>query len=72
MATYYAGRLMRRQTVLRLAGKGFEDAAAVLRKHGIAGSVDDQLVDRRRGRRRLRRVRLVGAALVYAPHRQSL
>ena len=36
MATYYAGRLMRRQTILRLAGKGFEDAADVLRKHGIA------------------------------------
>ena len=35
MATYYAGRLMRRQTVLRLAGKGFEDAAGVLREHGI-------------------------------------
>jgi uncharacterized membrane protein YdjX (TVP38/TMEM64 family) len=36
MATYYAGRLMRRQTLLRLAGEGFEDAAGVLRKHGIA------------------------------------
>lgn len=36
MATYYAGRRMRRRTVLRFAGEGFEDAAAVLRQHGIA------------------------------------
>jgi phospholipase D1/2 len=36
MATYYAGRMMRRQTVLRFAGERFEDAAKVLREHGIA------------------------------------
>ena len=36
MTTYYAGRLMRRQTVLRFVGEGFEDAAKVLREHGIA------------------------------------
>jgi uncharacterized membrane protein YdjX (TVP38/TMEM64 family) len=36
MATYYAGRMMRRQTVLRFAGESFEDAAKVLREHGIA------------------------------------
>lgn len=36
MVTYYAGRLMRRQTVLRFAGEGFEDAAKVLREHGVA------------------------------------
>jgi uncharacterized membrane protein YdjX (TVP38/TMEM64 family) len=36
MATYYAGRLMRRQTVLRFAGERFEAAAKVLREHGIA------------------------------------
>jgi uncharacterized membrane protein YdjX (TVP38/TMEM64 family) len=36
MTTYYAGRLMRRQTVLRFVGDGFEDAAKVLRAHGVA------------------------------------
>jgi phospholipase D1/2 len=36
MVTYYAGRLMRRRTVLRFAGEGFEDTAKVLREHGIA------------------------------------
>ncbi|MGQ0651402.1 MAG: TVP38/TMEM64 family protein, partial [Betaproteobacteria bacterium] len=36
MATYYAGRMMRRQTVLRFAGDRFEEAAKVLREHGIA------------------------------------
>ena len=36
MVTYFAGRMMRRQTVLRFAGEGFEDAAKVLREHGIA------------------------------------
>ena len=36
MATYYAGRLMRKKTVLRFAGEGFEDASKTLREHGIA------------------------------------
>lgn len=36
MATYFAGRMMRRRTVLRFAGEGFEDAAGVLREHGVA------------------------------------
>lgn len=36
MVTYYAGRLMRRKTVLRFAGEGFEDTASVLREHGVA------------------------------------
>jgi uncharacterized membrane protein YdjX (TVP38/TMEM64 family) len=36
MATYYAGRLMRKKTVLRFAGGGFEDTSKVLREHGIA------------------------------------
>ena len=36
MATYCAGRMMRRRTVLRFAGEGFEDASEVLREHGIA------------------------------------
>ena len=36
MATYYAGRMMQRKTVLRFAGEGFEDASKVLREHGIA------------------------------------
>jgi phospholipase D1/2 len=35
MATYYAGRMMRRETVVRLAGGKFEEAGKVLRKHGI-------------------------------------
>jgi phospholipase D1/2 len=35
MATYYAGRMLRRETVVRLAGEKFEDAGKVLREHGI-------------------------------------
>ncbi len=35
MVTYYAGRIMRRETVVRLAGDGFEKAGKVLREHGI-------------------------------------
>lgn len=35
MATYYAGRIMRRDTVVRLAGGKLDDAGKVLRKHGI-------------------------------------
>jgi len=35
MATYYAGRLMRKQTVVRLAGQKFEAASELLREHGI-------------------------------------
>ena len=35
MATYYAGRLLRRETVVRFAGEKFEDAGKVLRKHGV-------------------------------------
>jgi len=35
MATYYAGRMMRRETVVRLAGEKFEEAGKVLRKHGV-------------------------------------
>lgn len=34
MATYYAGRVMRRDTVVRLAGN-LDEAGKVLRKHGI-------------------------------------
>ena len=36
LVTYYAGRMMRRQTVLRFAGDRFEEASKVLREHGIA------------------------------------
>jgi phospholipase D1/2 len=35
MATYYAGRMMRKETVVRLAGDKMEEASKVLRKHGI-------------------------------------
>ena len=35
MATYYAGRLMRKQTAVRLAGQKFEAASELLREHGI-------------------------------------
>jgi len=35
MATYYAGRMMRRETVVRLAGGKLDEAGKVLRKHGI-------------------------------------
>ena len=35
MATYYAGRMMRRETVVRLAGGKMEEAGKVLRKHGV-------------------------------------
>ena len=35
MATYYAGRMMRRETVVRLAGGKLDEAGKVLRSHGI-------------------------------------
>lgn len=35
MATYYAGRVMRRDTVKRYAGDKLDDAQKMLRKHGI-------------------------------------
>jgi len=35
MATYYAGRMMRKETVVRLAGDKMEEASKLLRKHGI-------------------------------------
>jgi uncharacterized membrane protein YdjX (TVP38/TMEM64 family) len=35
MATYYAGRMMRRETVVRVAGEKFEEAGKVLREHGV-------------------------------------
>jgi uncharacterized membrane protein YdjX (TVP38/TMEM64 family) len=35
MATYYLGRVLRRDTVLRLAGGGLEEAGKLLREHGI-------------------------------------
>jgi uncharacterized membrane protein YdjX (TVP38/TMEM64 family) len=35
MATYYSGRMMRRETVVRVAGGKFEEAGKVLRKHGV-------------------------------------
>lgn len=35
MATYYAGRMMRRETVMRLAGGKLDEAGKVLREHGI-------------------------------------
>jgi len=44
MATYYAGRLMRRETVMRLAGGELDEAGKVLREHGIlAVFVSNQL-----------------------------
>jgi phospholipase D1/2 len=35
MATYYAGRMMRKETVVRIAGDKFEQAGKVLREHGV-------------------------------------
>ncbi len=35
MATYYAGRMMRRETVVRLAGGKLDEAGKLLREHGI-------------------------------------
>jgi uncharacterized membrane protein YdjX (TVP38/TMEM64 family) len=35
MATYYAGRMMRRETVVRLAGGKLDEAGKLLRSHGI-------------------------------------
>jgi phospholipase D1/2 len=35
MATYYAGRTLRRETVVRVAGERFEEAGKVLRDHGV-------------------------------------
>jgi phospholipase D1/2 len=39
MATYYAGRMMRRETVVRLAGGKMEEASKVLRQHGVLAIV---------------------------------
>jgi phospholipase D1/2 len=35
LATYYAGRVLRRDTVVRLAGKKAEKGSKVLRRHGV-------------------------------------
>ena len=35
LATYYAGRVLRRDTVVRLAGKKADKASKVLRRHGV-------------------------------------
>jgi phospholipase D1/2 len=35
LATYYAGRLVRRETLVRLAGKELAEADKVLRRHGV-------------------------------------
>jgi uncharacterized membrane protein YdjX (TVP38/TMEM64 family) len=44
LATYYAGRIMRRETVERLAGKYTEHAGKVLRKHGLAAMTAIRIV----------------------------
>ena len=44
MATYYAGRMMRRETVVRLAGGKMEEAGKVLRKHGIVAVFASNMV----------------------------
>ena len=44
MATYYAGRLLRRETVLRLAGGTIDEVSRVVKKHGVmAVFVSNQL-----------------------------
>jgi uncharacterized membrane protein YdjX (TVP38/TMEM64 family) len=44
MATYYAGRLLRRETVLRMAGGTIEEVSRVVKKHGVmAVFVSNQL-----------------------------
>jgi uncharacterized membrane protein YdjX (TVP38/TMEM64 family) len=44
LATYYAGRVMPRQTVERLAGKHSADAGKVLRRHGLAAMTAIRIV----------------------------
>jgi phospholipase D1/2 len=44
MATYYAGRALRRETVVRIAGEKFEDAGKVLREHGIVAIFASNMV----------------------------
>ncbi len=44
MATYYAGRMLRRETVVRVAGEKFEDAGKVLREHGIVAIFASNMV----------------------------
>jgi uncharacterized membrane protein YdjX (TVP38/TMEM64 family) len=44
MATYYAGRLLRRDTVLRMAGGTIDEVSRVVKKHGVmAVFVSNQL-----------------------------
>jgi phospholipase D1/2 len=44
MATYYAGRMMRRETVIRLAGGKLEEAGEVLREHGVVAVFASNMV----------------------------
>ena len=50
MATYYAGRMMRKETVVRLAGDKLEEAGKVLRKHGILAVFASNQIPCRRSR----------------------
>jgi phospholipase D1/2 len=44
LATYYAGRIMRRKTVERLAGDRFDHLRKVLREHGLAAMTAMRIV----------------------------
>jgi phospholipase D1/2 len=44
LATYYAGRVMKKETVKRLAGRYFESASKALRRHGLAAMTAMRIV----------------------------
>jgi uncharacterized membrane protein YdjX (TVP38/TMEM64 family) len=44
VATYYAGRLLRRETVKRLAGERLDDLSKQARSHGLAAVTAVRLV----------------------------
>jgi uncharacterized membrane protein YdjX (TVP38/TMEM64 family) len=44
LATYYAGRVLKKETVKRLAGRHFESASKALRRHGLAAMTAMRIV----------------------------
>jgi len=44
LATYYAGRVLKKETVKRLAGRHYEGASKALRRHGLAAMTAMRIV----------------------------
>jgi phospholipase D1/2 len=44
LATYYAGRVLKKETVKRLAGRHYEGASQALRRHGLAAMTAMRIV----------------------------